>query len=231
MSKKKSTSKLIPLIIEWRSKWMLEKEWEKKSLPSLREGMKNINDHTRLAAVSAIGAGIFTPLEFNSEDDETEERKYEYQLLEDIKELLYDPSSYVSLAAAVTLFSINRSTDKAVAVLMKTVKDALPDERWLAVQCLVEYDHHDDCIVIELIRCIFNEEDSFKQEEAKHMLKRLSAWSSSIIYLVAEKLNSTSWKYRTVACQILSFLNEEVSEDIANKLCHLSWNDWSPGKK
>jgi hypothetical protein len=43
---------------EWRSKWLLEKKWQTKTLEELKEAMKSINDHVRLAAVSAAGKVI-----------------------------------------------------------------------------------------------------------------------------------------------------------------------------
>ena len=43
---------------EWRTKWLLEKKWQSKTVQQLRDGMKNINDHVRLAAVSASGKVI-----------------------------------------------------------------------------------------------------------------------------------------------------------------------------
>lgn len=38
---------------EWRNKWMLEKRWQTASTEELIRGMKDINDHVRLAAVAA----------------------------------------------------------------------------------------------------------------------------------------------------------------------------------
>ena len=43
---------------EWRGKWLLEKKWQMKTMFELKEGMKSINDHVRLAAVSAVGKVI-----------------------------------------------------------------------------------------------------------------------------------------------------------------------------
>ena len=38
---------------EWRSKWFLENKWQKSTTQELIQAMSNINDHVRLAAVSA----------------------------------------------------------------------------------------------------------------------------------------------------------------------------------
>ena len=38
---------------EWRSKWFLERRWQKCDTDELIKAMGDINDHVRLAAVSA----------------------------------------------------------------------------------------------------------------------------------------------------------------------------------
>ena len=38
---------------EWRSKWFLERRWQKCGTDELIKAMSDINDHVRLAAVSA----------------------------------------------------------------------------------------------------------------------------------------------------------------------------------
>lgn len=38
---------------EWRSKWFLERRWQKCETDELINAMRDINDHVRLAAVSA----------------------------------------------------------------------------------------------------------------------------------------------------------------------------------
>ena len=38
---------------EWRSKWFLERRWQKCGTDELIKAMNDINDHVRLAAVSA----------------------------------------------------------------------------------------------------------------------------------------------------------------------------------
>ena len=38
---------------EWRSKWFLERRWQKCETEELIKAMSDINDHVRLAAVSA----------------------------------------------------------------------------------------------------------------------------------------------------------------------------------
>ena len=49
----KSSCACIFLVEEWRSKWFLERRWQKCGSDELIKAMGDINDHVRLAAVSA----------------------------------------------------------------------------------------------------------------------------------------------------------------------------------
>lgn len=44
---------VFPIVEEWRSKWFLERRWQKCGSDELIKAMSDINDHVRLAAVSA----------------------------------------------------------------------------------------------------------------------------------------------------------------------------------
>ena len=49
----KSSCACVSLVEEWRSKWFLERRWQKCGSDELIKAMSDINDHVRLAAVSA----------------------------------------------------------------------------------------------------------------------------------------------------------------------------------
>ena len=49
----KSSCACVFLVEEWRSKWFLERRWQKCGSDELIKAMSDINDHVRLAAVSA----------------------------------------------------------------------------------------------------------------------------------------------------------------------------------
>ena len=53
------------------------------------------------------------------------------------------------MAAAVALFSVNEITEEAREVLLKLISTNGTEERfqWIGLQCLVEYQYHDNCIV------------------------------------------------------------------------------------
>ncbi|XP_071354716.1 HEAT repeat-containing protein 4 isoform X2 [Trachinotus anak] len=55
----------------------------------------------------------------------------------------------------------------------------------------------------------------------------LSSKTTLVRPLLAEQLNSSGWKSRLLACNILSRLKGPVNKDVVQKLIHLMWNDHS----
>jgi len=221
-----SNNNLLQAVDEWRTKWLLEKRWFDKSLNELMESMADINDHVRLAAVTAASKAILKLRKEAKVGNDNGEKELEDRVLKCISSLLKDTCTYVSLAAAITLYSIDRADNQATEMLMNGVERGAPTERWIAVQCLAEYDKHDDCIIKELISHV-NSTDMIKHKKACDLLKHLSYFTTSIQFMLAEQLNSSSWRDRVVACQILPLLHGTLNKDIANKLSYLMWNDWS----
>ena len=60
-----------------------------------------------------------------------------------------------------------------------------------------------------------------------YMLSKIGHLDMSIQYMIGEKLNSSCWKERVVACRVLPIINTPLTKDIANKLAYLLWNDWN----
>ena len=44
--------------------------------------------------------------------------------------------------------------------------------------------------------------------------------------MVAEQLNSSSWRHRVIACKILPTLYGTINKDVTHKLTELMWHDW-----
>ena len=85
----------------------MEKRWQTKTIGELKEAMKSINDHTRLAAVSAVGKVIldkregiffdFNPLCKNFVHSSHFVLKVEYLLPKNICLLMIVDSSFIFL--------------------------------------------------------------------------------------------------------------------------------------
>lgn len=85
---------------------------------------------------------------------------------------------------------------------MKTVKHGAPTERWLAVQCLAEYEHVDDCVIRQLLTHI-NGSDVVKSKKASELIKNLSCFTVSYgIYVLQHCVVAIV----TATCNILTVL-------------------------
>lgn len=66
-----------------------------------------------------------------------------------------------------------------------------------------------------------------RTEKAGTLLAKLSQHSDVVQSLIAELLNSNSWKDRVTACAVIPKLNGGVNKDMTQKLSYLMWNDWN----
>lgn len=237
--KQREDANLIRIVQEWRGRWFLEKRWESSSEMELLKGMCDINDHVRLSAVSACSKAFLnkkvmeakrkakhTLLMNDNQQDCSLEMTISSNILAKIVELLSDRSKQVQVASAITLFALNKANQKAKEILLETVASGGPPEKWAAAQCLAYSGCDADVVVNEIINNI-NSTDLVKHSKAVKMLSRLSLQSTTVQFTLAEQLNSSSWRDRVVACQVFPSLQGPLSKDIANKISHLMWNDWS----
>ena len=111
--------------------------------------MKDNDNHIRLSAVSAVPVVVVRIRSEKNRDDDDEKEKHvrEQKMVDAVTALLDDSSPYVCLASAASLFCVGCIGERAIELLKSSVKEGLPDERWLAVQCLSEYSFCDDCII------------------------------------------------------------------------------------
>eukprot|EP00111_Clytia_hemisphaerica_P024196 TCONS_00071306-protein len=231
-TRQRNNNNLLIAVDEWRTKWLLEKKWQSKTILQLRDGMKNINDHVRLAAVSASGKVILDRKErFRRKEDMMPEEsnwpEVESEIINEIKLLLEDKSNVVGLAASIALYSVNQVDTKATRLLLNTVQNGAPSERWIACQCLAEYNIHDDCIIVEMLNIVQNGADPVKTKRIEAFLRKLSNLTDTIQYMLSERLNSTSWNDRIMACQLFPVLSGPLKKDVANKLSYIAWHDWN----
>ncbi|XP_065071810.1 uncharacterized protein LOC135696366 [Rhopilema esculentum] len=247
--KQREDANLVRIVEEWRSKWFLEKKWENSTSKELIDGMNDINDHVRLSAVSACSKALLNKkivetkeqakniLLRNDTSDYDSEVQMSADIFEKILQCLSDRCRQVQVASAITLFALNRGTQKvslsagpkeniAKQILLETLDSGGAPEKWAAAQCLAYASVDDDAVINELIKHI-NSADLVKHSKSVKLLGRLSKESNRVQFMLAEQLNSSSWRDRVVACQVFPSLQGPLSKDVANKISHLMWNDWS----
>ncbi|KAJ8026097.1 HEAT repeat-containing protein 4 [Holothuria leucospilota] len=228
---------------EWRSKWNLSNKWYDSSVEDLERDLKDLNEHVRLQAVATIArASTFRPQpepgvaikgtisKFRRMKKDQPSNNLEgilpERLVKCVELALKDPSLRVRFTAAITLYTLNRPNEEARSLLNTVIRTGTPPERWAAAQCLAHAGVCDSYVVGELVNQLFSSEDIVKHEQCVTLMAKLSQNSSIVHSMVAEQLNSTSWRRRIVACKVLPRLHGIVNKDITHKLTNLMWNDW-----
>nr|XP_054766389.1 HEAT repeat-containing protein 4-like isoform X2 [Lytechinus pictus] len=248
LKRHKENPSLVQLVDEWRNKWHLGSKWYDSSINDLEKDMNDINEHVRLQAIATIAkAATFRPPDepgsvplskpskvksrltgiFNKiGKDATSHGVLPAKLLKCVEKSLFDPSPRVCVTAAIALYTLNRPNEEARKILKDVIKSGSGPERWAAAQCLAHAGVCDSFVVGELVKQLFDSENMVKHEQCIRLLTNLSRGSSIVHSMVAEQLNSTSWRHRIVACRTFPRLYGTINKDITHKLSNLMWNDW-----
>ncbi|NP_001171770.1 HEAT repeat-containing protein 4-like [Saccoglossus kowalevskii] len=241
VKKARENPSLLKIVDGWRSKWNLGNRWHDSSIEDLVRDMSDIHDHVRLGAIATIArAATFRPppdpgIKLHGSRNEVQEKDEKTlalhgvlpdKLLACVEKALYDTASRVRITAAIALYTLNTPSTEATRILNKVLRDGDSPERWAASQCLAHAGVCDSFVVGELIQQIFTTDDMVQYEQAMSLLCKLSSQSNIVHSMVAEQLNSTSWKQRLMACKILPRLYGQINKDLTHKLSTLMWYDW-----
>ncbi|KAL4231204.1 HEAT repeat-containing protein 4 [Mactra antiquata] len=228
----KNNASLRQIIDEWRTKWHLSGQYADSTPEDLINDMADIQPHVRLKAIATCAkASDYKP----PEDDgiqivyhgtEDGQRDLPEKLFVALECLLDDPVEKIRTAAAITLYSLDRPSERAQEILYTALQSENPVDRWAAAQCLAHYGICDSDVVGEILHQVMTTEDTIKHERGINMLGILSITSNLVHAMVAEQLNSSSWRHKVIACKILPTLKGDINKDITNKLSDLMWNDW-----
>ncbi|XP_052225265.1 HEAT repeat-containing protein 4-like isoform X2 [Dreissena polymorpha] len=219
------------ILDEWRSKWHLAGQYVDSTPDDLIRDMADIQPHVRLKAIVICAkAADYKPPEDHGIQLNFMEKESAVDLPEKLfvalECLLEDPVEKVKTAAAITLYSLNRPCKMAEDILNTAMGSENPVDRWAAAQCLAHYGVCDSDVISEILRQVMTTEDTIKHERGISMLGNLSISSNLVHSMVAEQLNSSSWRHKIIACKILPTLRGDINKDITNKLSDLMWNDW-----
>lgn len=62
------------------------------------------------------------------------------------------------------------------------MKHGAKSERWIAAQCLAEYDCYEDCVLAELLSHVGFESDPVKRKKVEILLQKLSIFTVSAAF-------------------------------------------------
>ncbi|KAK3595827.1 hypothetical protein CHS0354_014647 [Potamilus streckersoni] len=237
----KSNQSLMQIIDEWRTKWHLTGQYADSNPDDLIRDMADIQPHVRLKAIAtAAKAAEYRPppnqgiqLDYMGKEAIEPEHVPE-RLVVAIECLLDDTEDKIRMVAAITLYSLNRPTQKATDILYDALQSETPIDRWAAAQCLAHFGVCDSDVIGEILRQVMTTENTIKHERGISLLGKISISSDKqngllnlVHSMVAEQLNSSSWRHKVIACKILPTLHGDINKDITNKLADLMWNDWN----
>ncbi|CAG5119682.1 unnamed protein product [Candidula unifasciata] len=215
---------LVAIVHDWRSRWFMSGQYADSTPDDLIRDMADIQPHVRLKAIGTLAKAA----EYSSDDskDNVSAQELPEKIFIALECLLDDSHQQVRKAAAVTMYSLGRPSDKAEGILKKMLASDNEADRWASVQCLSHYGSSDSDVVTEILKQILSTESAIKYEQGIHLLSRISATTNIVHCIVAEQLNSSNWRHRVIACKILPTLCGSINRDITHKLLELMWHDW-----
>ncbi|XP_039269367.2 HEAT repeat-containing protein 4-like [Styela clava] len=242
---------LITLVEEWRSKWKLVGQWQDIPLSEILIDMDSLHDHIRLGSVAACAMASLHKKPINDitslavtvmptndlamqSDDENTDGHLPEVLIKKVEGKLKDSNKRVCLAAAICLYSLNSTDDTVFNILKNNVKHGYSSDRLAAAQCLALSNDISSEVIRMMIQLLLEKNNTSsskltigQREQATMLLIHISNNTSLVHSLLAEQLNSSSWKDRVVACQVLAKLTGNINKDLVRKLTNLMWHDWS----
>ncbi|KAJ1104032.1 hypothetical protein NDU88_001447 [Pleurodeles waltl] len=220
----------------WKEAWLLSALWHDATLEQLKRDLTGIHDDCKVAAIATCASatlerprtdeairdlGICTykkdmPIPIVPED-----------LMPLITGALKDHNPRVRMAAAVFHYTIQTESEEARGIMQEALHRGNDADSWAAAQCLALEGNNTFPVVKRLLTQLFEVEGMDTEEQVCQLLTQLSEGTNLVHSLLAERLNSSNWKDRIVACRTLARLKGHTTQDVKNKLVHLLWNDWS----
>ncbi|OAF68536.1 hypothetical protein A3Q56_03756 [Intoshia linei] len=148
-------------------------------------------------------------------------------LLKTLKKCLNDTTHIIQTEAAKCLLYLGINSTMAENILLKVLYDkkSLWNDRYESVVALGKKGNYNEIVLDELIKQILFTENPIVYKTLADILINLSINTTLIQSMIAEHLNSISWRYRVISCQLLPCLYGDISDDITNKLKQLMWRD------
>ncbi|XP_072119639.1 HEAT repeat-containing protein 4 isoform X4 [Mobula birostris] len=100
-------------------------------------------------------------------------------------------------------------------------------DRWIAAQSLALTGDDSYPVVNRIIQHLFETPDTQTAKQVCLILGPLSEKTPLVHFILANRLNSCSWKDKVLACRILSSLHGSLNTDVTHKIVYLMWNDWN----
>ncbi|PAA86491.1 hypothetical protein BOX15_Mlig000186g3 [Macrostomum lignano] len=229
--RKRNDEHLHNVVDEWRRKWHLNSRYGDCTVEDLLRDMADVHPTIRLQAVLTCAhaqryvAEADDAIHFDESAESATSSQLPQSLMTALELLLDDQHAQVRHAAAICLYQTNKPTPRAEALLRDCLVNGSGDDRWAAVQCLAGQGDFDSDVIGALVHELMTNEDTLRHHVTTQLLASLSQHTPLVHGLLAEQLNSPSWRRRVIVCKTLPTLNGSLNRDLAQKLSHLMWND------
>ncbi|XP_059807557.1 HEAT repeat-containing protein 4 isoform X2 [Hypanus sabinus] len=174
-----------------------------------------------------------------------------------ISEALTSGNHRVRFAAAICHITMEKMNEKVKEVLQDTLLHGDVSDRWIAAQSLALTGDDSYPVISRIILHLFETPDTQTAKQVCLILGPLSEKTNHpcepplnplqcqlifskmrspklftilkplVHFILANRLNSCSWKDKMLACRILSYLRGSLNTDVTHKIVYLMWNDWN----
>nr|XP_033807439.1 HEAT repeat-containing protein 4 isoform X2 [Geotrypetes seraphini] len=140
---------------------------------------------------------------------------------------LKDINPRVRMAAAVCHYALQLENDEARDIMLDAILHGNDADSWAAAQCLATEGNATSPVVKRILKQLFYVREESRREQACILLSHISKGTRLVHILLAHIMNSSNWRKRILACQAVSYLHGNVSQDFKHKLTYLMWKDWN----
>ena len=229
------------IVDKWLKSNKVGSMWHKAEIGDIIDNLESLDARKRLEAVAVCAQAAVYRLEklsmesmaASKTDDpniviESEDFGYLPEGVLDLINLkLHDATEEVRFGAALTIFMLGTTSEIARKIMADVIDKASStfDSKFIAAITLAYAGYVDSHIADIFIDCLLETLNQAEFDICVQSLAKMSDSNKVIHCLMGEKLNSSSWQHRFLACKVLPSLKGLPSKDVINKMIHLMWHD------
>ncbi|XP_030071225.1 HEAT repeat-containing protein 4 [Microcaecilia unicolor] len=222
------------MVKDWKKAWFLNVHWRYITVEQLKRDLEGMHDVCKINALATCACGALERPRHYKDTTFLEGRRNLLSVQDvpqDLKPLivaaLKDKNPRVRLAAAVCHYALRLESDEARDVMLDNLHHGNDTDSWTAVQCLAIGGNATSPVVNRILNQLLHVREESIKEQACILLSNLSKSTRLVHVVLAHVMNSSNWRERILACQAVSHLHGNVSQDFKKKLTYLMWKDWN----
>ncbi|CAH2328501.1 HEAT repeat-containing 4 [Pelobates cultripes] len=216
------------ILTHWMGAWTLSVSWKNATLERLKRDLCSIHSAQKISALVTIASAVL-----NRPRDESSSKMLEAvsDVPADMLPLIWNALKHedilVSMAAALCLFFLWKSSEDVRKIFLSVLENGNDADTWAAAQCLALERDYSYLVVKRILTQLFEGGGRDTTKQACYLLRQLSKNTNIIHHMLGDELNNCNWRDRIVACSTIAQLHGSASQDLRNKLNYLMWRDWN----